>query len=244
MNKINFLPERYHERDLKRKAAVWQYAILLGFGGLLLVATLGQFAMKKSLQVSMRDLQQDLIATKLKRERVQLLKQELGDKEQAAALYTYLRHPWPRTQLIANVTQGLPECISFEGLEILEQQPIRRAASGHETRTDASSQPMAATDLETLRSSQDVARVIVRIRGVVSDTAALNEYVRRLSEVPLFHSVSLSSLQSQASQDDGACSAFELNVIVRPGHGQSGGPKGPIATSEQIAQHSAGGTSL
>lgn len=244
MKSINFLPERYHERDLKRKAAFWQTAILMGFGGLLLAATLGQFAMKRSLQASLKELEQGRIDTKIKRDRVQLLQQQLGDQDQAAALYTYLRHPWPRTQLLAKITEGLPECIALEGLEIIEQQPNRTTLGSTETRPGASERPPAAADLEQLRGSHDVARVVVRIRGVVSDTAALNEYVRQLGEVSLFRSVSLSSLQSQASQDKSTHNVFELNVIVRPGHGQPGGPKGPLATSDHVAQHSMGGQSL
>ena len=42
MKNIDFLPDRYQERDLKRKATLWQYALLLGFGSVLLAATLGQ----------------------------------------------------------------------------------------------------------------------------------------------------------------------------------------------------------
>ncbi|MEO8494784.1 MAG: hypothetical protein ABI614_06920 [Planctomycetota bacterium] len=67
MKNINFLPERYHERDLERKAAIWQYAILLGFGSLLLAATIGQLAIKRSLQASLAELKQARIDTKVKR---------------------------------------------------------------------------------------------------------------------------------------------------------------------------------
>ena len=108
MKNIDFLPDRYQERDLKRKATLWQYALLLGFGSVLLAATLGQFVMKRSLQASLAELKQGRIETNLKRERVQLLKQQLGNTEPVAALFTYLQHPWPRTQLIARITDALP----------------------------------------------------------------------------------------------------------------------------------------
>ena len=240
MKNIDFLPDRYQERDLKRKATLWQYALLLGFGSVLLAATLGQFVMKRSLQASLAELKQGRIETNLKRERVQLLKQQLGNTEPVAALFTYLQHPWPRTQLIARITDALPESIVLDGVEIFEQQPNRSAFSSNEARAASSASSPAAADLLELRGDHDVSRLIVRIRGTAEETAALNEYVQQLGEVRLFRSVSLSSLQSQASQGKTMGSAFELNLIVRPGHGQPGGPKGPLATHEQIAQHSAG----
>ena len=96
MQNIDFLPERYRERDLNRKAAVWQYALLLGFGGVLMAATAGQFMIKRSLQASVADLKQSRIDAKLKREKVQLLEKQLGNKEEFAAAsslnpYTMLR---------------------------------------------------------------------------------------------------------------------------------------------------------
>lgn len=236
MKNINFLPERYHERDLKRKAAIWQYAILASFGGLLLAATLGQLAMKRSLQASLRELEPTRIEVKLKRERVQLLQQQLNSTEEVAALYTYLRHPWPRTQLLAKITESLPECIVLEGIEILEQSPNRSSFGGPEAGDGTSDATPAGADLRQLRDQHDATSLVVRIRGTVDDTGALNEYVRHLGEVPLFRSVSLSSLQSQTLRNETTRSAFELNVTVRPGHGQPGGPSGPLARREEVAR--------
>ncbi|HUG70389.1 MAG TPA: PilN domain-containing protein [Pirellulaceae bacterium] len=236
MKNINFLPERYHERDLKRKAAIWQYAILAGFGGLLLAATFGQLAMKRSLQASLRELEPTRIEAKVKRERVQLLQQQLNSTEEVAALYTYLRHPWPRTQLLAKITEVLPECIVLDGIEILEQLPNRSSFVGNEAGEGASEASPAGADLAQLRDQHDATSLVVRIRGTVDDTGALNEYVRQLGEVPLFRSVSLSSLQSQMSRNETPRSAFELNVVVRPGHGQPGGPSEPLARRDQVAR--------
>src|SRR3990167_8788255 len=123
MKNIDFLPERYRERDLKRRAAIWQYAILAAFGGVLLVATLGQLAMKRSLHSSLREREGSRSEAKLKRERIAILEKQLESNEEVAALYTYLRHPWPRTQLISRITEPLPECVVLEGVEILEEQP-------------------------------------------------------------------------------------------------------------------------
>ena len=240
MKNIDFLPERYHERDLKRRAAIWQYAILIGFGGLLLAATGGQFAIKRSLQASLGELTPSRIDTNLKRDSVKLLQRRLGNTEELAALYTYLHHPWPRTQLIASVTAPLPECVVLEGVEILLQQPNSSSLASPESHDGESGATPAATDLAQLRESQDASQLVVRIRGTVDDTAALSEYVKQLGEVPFFRSVSLSSLQSQTSRGESPRSAFELNAVVRPGHGQPGGPEGPLAQRDQIAQHPAG----
>jgi len=237
MKNIDFLPERYRERDLKRKAAIWQYALLLGFGGLLVAATLGQLAIKRSLRASLAELKQSRIDTNLKRESVALLKQQLGSSEEIAALYTYLRHPWPRTQLLAKVTELLPESVVLEGIEILEQKQNDSSLALSETGDGVSGATPAAADLAQLRGDQDATQLVVRIRGTVEDPAALNEYVRQLGNVTLFRGVSLGSLQSKASRDETPRSEFELNVTVRPGHGQPGGPNEPLAKREQIARN-------
>lgn len=236
MKNIDFLPERYRERDLNRKATIWQCALLAGFGGLLLAASFGQLAMKRSLQSELHELEPSRIDANLKRERVEILKQRLGSSEEIAALYTYLRHPWPRTQLIVSITQSLPECVVLEGVEILEQQPDRSPFARSEGQDGANSPTSAGADLAELRDQHDASQLVVRIRGTVDDTSELNDYVRQLGEVPLFRNVSLSSLQSQASPNRTPRSAFELNVIVRPGHGQPGGPMAPLAMREQVAQ--------
>ncbi|MBC8356506.1 MAG: hypothetical protein H8E66_31380 [Planctomycetes bacterium] len=243
MKNIDFLPERYRERDLKRRAAIWQYALLFGFGGVLLAATIGQFAMKRSLQTSLSELKESRIATNVKRERVKLLKQQLGETDEIAALYTYLRHPWPKTQLIVLITESIPDSVVLEGVEVLDEAPQRSFLINSETQGRQSAESPAAADLAVLRGDHDSTQLIVRVRGTVDDTAALNGYVQQLSEVPLFRSVSLSSLQAtgspqeQSSRDKSPRSSFELNVIVRPGHGQPGGPTGPIAAHDQLAQH-------
>ncbi len=234
MQNIDFLPERYRERDLKRKAAVWQYALLLGFGGVLMAATAGQFMIKRSLEASVVELKQSRIDAKLKRDQVQLLEQQLGNKEQVAALYTYLRHPWPRTQVLVSITNPVPDAVKLEGIEILQQQPTKSAQSKREGRDDDQA-GSATTDLKDLRSSNDAARVVVRVRGTVSDTAALNEYVRQLGESPLFRNVSITSLQSQTVGDRMTTSAFELAVVLLPGHGQPGAPQGPVVQRDKLA---------
>ncbi len=236
MQNIDFLPERYRERDLNRKAAAWQYALLLGFGGLLMAATAGQFVIKRSLEASVVELKQPCIDAKLKREQVKLLEKRLGNKEDVAALYTYLRHPWPRTQILSRITNPVPESVTLAGIEILQQQPNRSAISKSERRDDKQA-GSATTDLKDLQSSNDAARVIVRVRGTVSNTAALNEYVRQLGESPLFRNVSISSLQSQTAGDKTLTSAFELTVVILPGHGQPGAPNGPIVQRDKLASN-------
>jgi len=240
MKNIDFLPERYHERDLKRKAAIWQYALLLGFGGLLLAATLGQFAIKRSLRASLAELKEPRIHTKLKRGSVELLKQQLGNTEEVAALYTYLRYPWPRTQLLAKITESLPESVFLEAVDILEQPLNRSVLASSEARDGGSGATPAASDLAQLRGDHDATQLVVRIRGTVGDTEALNEYVRQLGNVTLFRSVSLNSLQSKASRGETPRSEFEVNVTVQPGHGQPGGPIGPLVKRDQLAHYPTG----
>jgi Tfp pilus assembly protein PilN len=236
MQNIDFLPDRYREREQKRKAAIWQYGLFLMLGAMLLAASLGQFAIKRSLQTSLDDLSESRLTTQSKRERVTLLKRQLGSSEERAELYTYLRHPWPRTQLIGKITASLPENIVLESIEIIEEHRSQTPFSNPETLDDTTKEAPAAADLAQLRNEHDSSQLIIRVRGSVDDTATLNTYVRQLGEVKLFRSVSLGSLQSQATTDNTILSEFEINVVVRPGHGQPNGPSDPLLRRNEIAR--------
>ena len=39
MKNVDFLPTRYHERDLRRQAQIWRYLVLLAFGSVICAAT-------------------------------------------------------------------------------------------------------------------------------------------------------------------------------------------------------------
>ena len=78
----------------------------------------------------------------------------LNKARDVARLYTYLRHPWPRTQLLAAVVAPLPEGVTLDELQITREAAQDVAASERHSKKesetkakDVEKMPPAARDL-------------------------------------------------------------------------------------------------
>jgi hypothetical protein len=144
-------------------------------------------------------------------------------------LITYLRHPWPRTRILAAVVAPLSADLRFEELEIRCEAPagvrlatrLSPAAREEEERRLAALAP-PARDLSRLRDQCDPAQTVVTITGLTSNSAALHEYVGALDRDDLFAEVRLESIGADPSEPSSI--RFRVSLVVRPGYGQPGGP--------------------
>ena len=158
------------------------------------------------------------------------LQSQLSLAQADAELSTYLRHRWPRTQIIAALTALLPEEITFDQLE------IRRESSGRSSLEQFSrnereaeevklaAMPPAARDLENLRVQCDHNHTVVTLVGAATDGAALHRYLGDLDRLDMFDEVDF-SIETDRSGPN-ASLRFTATVTVRPGYGQPGGPIG------------------
>src|ERR1700676_1046392 len=104
---IDFLPSKYHEAKEQRRTRYLRGVVLLAFGGLLVMAWAGDDGVQLNYEhhlVEVRDpygvaLGQSQQSTKLE--------QDLKPWQAQAELWTYLRHPWPRSQILRQVLQTL-----------------------------------------------------------------------------------------------------------------------------------------
>ena len=229
MKEIDFLPKHYHERDVRRRATIWRYVVLLLFGGVLCAATLGQFALRQSVQASLNSHQKAYREAKQKNQQIAALHQEIAELEESAQLYTYLRHPWPRTQLLQTLAQHMPDTVTLLELQFSQRQnaagvAVPGSAITLATGNEPSGSP-AKQDLDSLRQQNDDALVTIHLTGTASDTAALKHYVGLLDKSHLFASASLASLRSMGERQR---EEFQVNIVVRPGYGQPGGPREPL----------------
>jgi len=246
MKTIDFLPTRYHENDVRRQAILWRWILMLSFGGVIGAATLGQLAIKRGVRADLDKLRAQHRAAAETKEQVAALEKELKQVEEVAELYIYLRHPWPRTQLLAQVTKGLPESVVIAELEISHRargaganQPRPGPPDSAEQATDISP---AKRDLQGLRGANDERPTFIHITGTAKDPVALNAYVASLSESPLLQSAKLTSLEvvnagleEQSPRTNVATSRFEVIISVLPGYGLPGGPSTQLAQPEQFA---------
>jgi hypothetical protein len=237
MKDIDFLPNRFRERDRLRRAAACRIAALALVLATLIGVHIIQLAVRQSLQKQLAELTESYSQATVSNARLERLRRDLASSREFAELYTYLDHPWPRTQLLSEIVQTLPDSLALTEVKI-GQRAAAPTRPGEKTRTpSAEPRNPACLDLQALREEIDRGVSEVVIRGTALESGALHGYVASFNQSSLFASAKLKSVES-AKDERLAGSQFELLLVIRPGYGQSGGPgtARPPAGIEQAAR--------
>lgn len=235
MYQIDFLPEEYRQRRAVRRQ---QFRRLL-----LLAVAAGTFAgISFLLQVRRVHLegQLDLIqpvhsSLAAQNKQLNTLQTHLQTLRSMAELLGYLKHPWPRTQILAQLFQPLPKDLILEQVSIdrqmPENQPPQRPLSRSEQEAEKArlaAMAPASRDLHRFQRECDPLETVVRLSGVALEAAALHQYLAALEKADLFTKVQLMNLEKIGDQEG---LRFQAKLIVRPGYGQAGGPKASGSSS-------------
>jgi hypothetical protein len=240
MHDIDFLPSRYHQRRVKKVNWRWRALVACAFVGLMAAGWWSQRARR-------HDLNLELEAARLNQETAEqqatllaAAQQQLATRNDSARLLVHLRHPWPRTQLLAAVAQPAPEDVSL--MEVLVSG-VAEAALGGPERASASpalraenseSQPTGPSgDLARLRDDPAVQTTRIHVHGTARTHMALQGYLAALGRSDLFQAVEVVSLDGQDAAQ--ATYRFQLRLLVRPGYGQPGGPEAQQQSAAKIA---------
>ncbi len=232
MKTIDFLPEHYRQRALLRRARAWWGICAAIFGAVIAVSSGSQAWLYRSMQVQLAEVEPECHAARELDARFAKLRQEVGQREETANLLAYLRHPWPRSQIIAALVSNIPASVELTGFEIQAEEssaetegvaPRRRNAAKKDTASVTKLAPRVE-DLAKLRASSDNVTTIVALRGATADDTQLHQYVQTLSEHPLFASAQLVSINAMETASKEHRSNFVVRVKVCPGFGQPGGP--------------------
>jgi hypothetical protein len=222
MKNIDFLPSRYRERTQLRRVMMWRVVALVILAAIIMIAHISQVAIRRSAVKQLAAIEPQYQAALVTSARLQQLQTELASNENFAALYTYLNHPWPTTQLLVAITQTLPAKLTLTDIQFHHQPGIKSLATP-EILAVATSNPPPSKDLQLLRDEMDAGRYVVTLHGVTSDVSALQEYVSGFQRSPFFTSAKLESLESVKDFEGPQMSRFEMHLEIRPGHGQQGG---------------------
>ncbi|MDZ7617889.1 MAG: hypothetical protein U1E05_12870 [Patescibacteria group bacterium] len=194
------------------------------------MAAAAQQRNRNRLQSELAEVEPHYAQAVAQRAKLDALQIELRTARAEAALLTYLRHPWPRTQLLKALLSPLPDDVVLGRLEIsTEGTRTPRAApplvqAGPEPAP--SSIPPAELDLAGLRQRNDALETVMRLSGTTTDGAALHRYLGALARNALFRRVELEAIESPEGRTDGP-PQFQATIVVTPGYGQPGGPTGP-----------------
>ncbi len=232
---IDFLPAQYHRRQARKRSKPWQVVVVLAFTTIVAVAAVGQFRRHAALRAEL-----DLLAPQYEQavaanDRLAKLQTELKEARAEATLLTYLRHPWPRTQLLRALLEPLPDEILLSELEITTgaaavARPSPRRPQPNEDEKALAALPAAERDLAELREQADTAPTIMRVRGATSDSAVLHRFLGALGHHSLVRKAELESIE-RVEREDGRNVRFRATIVVRPGYGQPGGPTRPDQTA-------------
>jgi hypothetical protein len=233
MQDIDFLPVRYRQKYVRRQSQPWRILVVAAFAVLLAAAVFNQRDHRRRAERELEAIMPQYARAVRQNRQLAETWTQLDTARNTAELFTYLRHPWPRTQLLAAALAPLPEGISIEGLRITEETPQGRAVPERRSRTESKTEeggldklPPAARDLTRLREQCDKIKTVLLISGTTRDSAALHRYLGELGGTSLFGRADLNSLESAGNEPAGTLQ-YRATLVVRPGYGQPGGPTGP-----------------
>ncbi len=232
MDQIDFLPPEYRREHTRRRRQVWQIAAVALVTGIIAAANLFQSQTATRLQAGVDNLIPQYHQAQERNNRLVELKTKLEDTQDQAELFTYLRHPWPRTQILAALLRPLPEDVTLEKIRIITRLPggarrqiIRSQAEREVEEKRLASLSPAARDLHQIRSDVDRMQTEVTITGTTTQPAALHVYIGDLGRESFFSMAELDSIESDKREKNCRMN-FKLHVLVQPGYGQPGGPQG------------------
>jgi hypothetical protein len=233
MRDIDFLPVQYRQKHVERRSQAWRVVVVAAFALLLAAAALSQHGRKRRAEAELAAMTPQYDVTVSQDRGLTETYDQLLAARSAAELFTYLRHPWPRTQLLAALVAPLPQEITLRELRITREVPQDAAESQRRLNSESAGQkkqqdklPPAVADLRRLRDECDANRTTIAISAVTSESAAAHRYLGALAREGLFAHVELDSLEIARDGHDGTFE-FRATVVVRPGYGQPGGPGGP-----------------
>ena len=227
---IDFLPIQYHQKNAYRQAKPWQIIVVTSFLGLVALLTISQNVHRRFVERQLADLTPAYEMALGQERQLADVKAQLKRKECEAELITYLRHPWPKSQLLSALLSRLPEEITLQQLQITREAENSGEASdrrpvvvvGNSADQQKNISP-AERDIQTLQSQNEGKRIVIILTGTIANSAALHHYLDEMQSNSLFAKAELGSVTS-VGETSGAGIQFHAKLVVKPGYGQPGSP--------------------
>ena len=229
-DELDFLPARYRHQHTGRRATVRCVAAAVGCAVVLVALFLVQRHERSRLEAERAIVAAQHQFAVAQTKQLAQLRAKMATLNDQARLYTYLRHPWPRTAMIDTIARSAPDSVVLTEIEISRTQPkIGRTST--QRSPAAPSEPLqgVAADLQQLRTDYDNTRVMVTVEGITYDAGQFHSlFMGRLNRARLFQSSKLLSVKHDKSLPVGA-SRFRVELMTRLGYGQMRGPRGDLA---------------
>ncbi len=213
----------------------------LAFAALLIAAAVNQHHRQRQVAAKLAEITPRYDVALRQTNELAQLQSQLDAADDVAQLFTYLRNPWPRTQLLAALLAPLPKEIRFSKVEIRREEPQLQRATERRSRAEIRAEQQqtaelapAARDLKTLREQFDDTKTVVLLEGITTDSAAVHRYLGELNQASLFTAAEPDSIDAAPGGPAGSLQ-FRATVTVLPGYGLPGGPTAGGQTTDPNA---------
>ena len=248
MVQIDFLPNQFHELNAVRKKRLWRLLVILLFGLTVASTAVFQHLSQRSVERKLAEVKKKHAAAARINSRIAALQLELQSAREQAELYTYLDHPWPRSQILAQLADALPHTVTFREVHIAsrDQRTPQRSVRRRRGPGAASNLSPAKQAFKSLSDIYDRKQTVVYLSGTTTNVPELYSYVAKLGSSTVFAKAELAKLETVTNLPPSSSepalslsptrqSSFEIRIVVRPGYGHPEGPRGNEGTANNTA---------
>ncbi len=218
-DEIEFLPKKYREKRKNKSFKVSRLllvvVLLAGMG----IVLLYQLASLHSLNLQVGALDQQNTKVMQLMQEVELRRAEVEVKRHHAKLLTFLDHTYPKSQVIAAITNPLPAEITIIRLQILvEQIPGAGNKPASEKGKEAPKGHPMQLDLKQLIEEAKSRHCTVEIEGTTDDTSCLYPYLASLHQAEIVESAKIESIDPHQKTDGSEFSNFTAHIKIKRGY--------------------------
>lgn len=230
MKTIEFLPPEYRHKQALHRAKLWWLTIAVLFGTGISLTAITQYGLRLQLQRQVAQFDQEFQIANIRRAELEATQKRLQDADHEVALYTYLRHPWPKSQILAAIVAPLPSGIRLTEFHTSQEVGVPGTTSNVSATTVSVDANTAAVgnsfelDMKALRAASDSHPLYLTIQGTATTSDELHSYVAQLHNHRLFSKVDLQSVETLRISTGPVLMQFQVRVKLLPGLGQPGGP--------------------
>lgn len=203
-NPISFLPDDYLDRKAQRRSIV----ICGALAAIVMGAIAAAFTLKEGMvtQAEQRNskVDREYAAAALPIQQFHDMEEKQEKMARQAALAASLLEKIPRSLILANVTNCLPQDVSMLDFELDSKRLQTQAAAPTKWASGATGMP---TD-EPINYA-----VLIRVSGVAANDVQVAEFIRRLSHSPLFTDVNL-VISDELTQDTQKFRHFQVEMSL------------------------------
>lgn len=234
MRDIDFLPIEHQREHRQQRSQTVQITAVAVICALAAVTAFVQDRRRRHVQEELAVIAPVYDAAVRRKTQMNELENQWCIAKADAELFTYLRHPWPRTQLLAALIASMPDGIALQQVQI-EREPPKTSADQDAEEGKIRLPISAQRDLARFRNRLDALPTMVVLIGTAAETSMLYRYLNDIEAAGFFEKADLDYIQHIDNGRGGGIVQFRAVVTVLPSYGLPRGPRGPIEKPRQPA---------